>query len=100
MPLLFSACVPRSARIDRSSQFGATREVDVWTQGGRLRLHGVTWLRDSISGIPVESPACDACRLAVPLTQVDSVVIADRHISGFKVIGGILLSVYTLARLP
>ena len=51
-----------------------TSEVRVWTHGQVLRLHGTTMLLDSITGIPVtDSLACDACRIGVPLSEVDSV---------------------------
>ena len=99
MPLLLGACVHRYTRVEEPS-VAATREVDVWTHGQRLRLHGFTMLRDSVTGIPLDSPlACDACRLGVPLTRVDSLVV-DHQISGLRVVGGVLLFVYALARLP
>jgi hypothetical protein len=99
LPLLLGACVHRYTRVEEPS-LAATREVDVWTNGERLRLHGFTMLRDSVTGIPLDSPlACDACRLGVPLTQVDSLVVGHET-PGLKVIGGVLLFVYALARLP
>jgi len=98
-PLLLGACVHRYTRVEEPS-VAATREVDVWTHGERLRLHGFTMLRDSVTGIPLESPlACDDCRIGVPLRQVDSLVV-DHEISGLRVVGGVLLFVYALARLP
>ncbi len=103
MPLLLGACLGGYTRVEEPTAFEATREVDVWTHGQRLRLHGTSMLLDSITGIPLGSPlTCDACRLGVPLTQVDSILVdrPNAGFTGFKLVGGILLFVYALARLP
>lgn len=52
------------------------QEVRVWSHGRLLRLHGTTFLLDSITGIPAKDPLdCDDCRIGLALTEVDSVFL-------------------------
>lgn len=49
------------------------QQVEVWQVGRVQRLHAVRLTDDSLSGVPfVKPPDCDSCRVAVPLSAVDS----------------------------
>lgn len=73
--LLLGACAGY-VRVDEPTDFYPRRELDVWTHGERLRLHAVSMLLDSVTGIPLASPlSCDRCRVGFPLTQIDSVTV-------------------------
>jgi hypothetical protein len=90
--LLLGACVGGYVRVVEPTDFKATRELDVWSHGQRLRLHAVSMLLDSVTGIPLKSPlSCDWCRVGFPMTEVDSVT-ADR-------LGGVKEDVKHVARL-
>jgi hypothetical protein len=48
----------------------------IWTGGRVLLWHAVLVTRDSISGIPSSLPTpCDSCRLALPVSAVDSLSV-------------------------
>jgi len=67
-------------------------EVRVWTHGRVLRLHGTTFLLDSITGIPVHDPfECDSCRVGLALTEVDSVFLQRQVGRDMKNIGQALV---------
>jgi len=54
------------------------QQVQVWADGQARQWHGVVVTRDSISGVPfVRDPACDSCRVALPLASVDSVRVGS-----------------------
>ena len=47
--------------------------VRIWTHDSVFQWHAVLVTRDSITGIPSSLPAqCDSCRLALPVSAVDS----------------------------
>lgn len=101
--LLLGACVGGYVRVVEPTDFKATRELDVWSHGQRLRLHAVSMLLDSVTGIPLKSPlTCDRCRVGFPLTQIDSVTV-DR-LGGVKEdfthVAGFLLSQYLVGLIP
>jgi hypothetical protein len=80
------------------SEFDAQQQVQVWRQSRMVRWHGVTVTTDSMSGIPFQrSLDCDACRVAVGLTTIDSVRIG-KPVGGFWKSAGLvylsLLAVY------
>jgi hypothetical protein len=78
------ARVPEPAGTDTQP----TTEVRVWTRGRLLRLHGATMLLDSITGIPTKDPLeCDACRIGLPLTDVDSVFMQREVGNDLKKVG-------------
>ena len=100
--LLLGACVGGYVRVVEPTDFKATRELDVWSHGQRLRLHGVSMLLDSVTGIPLHSPfTCDECRVGFPLTEVDSVTV--QRLSGVKDdvkhVASAFLSSYLLAHM-
>jgi hypothetical protein len=77
--LLLGACLGGRVQVDEWTDIAVTQNVDVWTQGQHWRLHGVTVMLDSISGIPADTSLdCDDCRLGFPRSQIDSVV-TRRH---------------------
>ena len=73
--LLLSACLAPRRHVDEWTDIGITQKVDVWTDGQHWRLHGVTVMLDSITGIPSDrSLDCDSCRVGFPRSRIDSVV--------------------------
>lgn len=55
------------------------QNVTVITSGRRIALHGVVLTADSLIGIPLSDQlACESCRVALPLGQIDSVLVS-RH---------------------
>jgi hypothetical protein len=50
-----------------------TREIRVWTARRYVVLRAVRFPKDSVTGVPVKAPfGCDTCRVAYPLSGVDS----------------------------
>jgi hypothetical protein len=48
----------------------------VWTGGRSLRLHGVHFRNDTLTGVPFTSPPeCDSCRVRIALAAIDSVQV-------------------------
>jgi hypothetical protein len=96
-----TACFSVYGRVQEPTGVDATKEVDVWSHGSVLRLHGVTMLLDSITGIPSDIPLdCDSCRMGIPLSEVDSMFTQRESVLGEAVFGttGGLLLFYLLAR--
>lgn len=51
------------------------KHFQVWSHGALTTLHSLHVEGDSISGIPTGQPrACEECRIAIPVNQVDSVL--------------------------
>ena len=78
-PLLLLAisaagCVNWSGAVPPTPQeFPARQQVKVWTGDSSIRLQSVRFTTDSLSGTPYnDPPACDSCRVAIALAQVDS----------------------------
>ncbi len=54
------------------------QQAQVFHHGGVARWHAVVATQDSISGIPfIQPPGCDACRVALPRSAVDSVRVGN-----------------------
>lgn len=69
------------------------QQVEVWSGGSARRWHAVTVGPDSISGVSfLQPPACDSCRIALPLAAVDSVRLGD-PVAGFWKTAGLVLGV-------
>jgi hypothetical protein len=101
--LLLGACVGGYVRVVEPTDFNATRELDVWSHGQRLRLHAASMLLDSVTGIPLRSPlTCDRCRVGFALTEIDSITV-DR-LGGvkedFTQVAGLLLAQYLVGFIP
>lgn len=59
------------------------QQVQVWTGGRMLRLHGVIVGADTVSGIPfLQSLDCDSCRVRVEQAEVDSIRLGE-PVDGF-----------------
>jgi hypothetical protein len=59
-------------------QLPARQQVQVWTSGRVLRLHGVSIGADSVTGVPFFlPPECDSCRAGVRRAEVDSLRLGD-----------------------
>lgn len=74
------------------------QQVQVW-QGGHARvLHAVTHTPDSLSGVPYHlSPACDSCRVTLPLASIDSMRLGNMERGAYRSIGVALLGMTALA---
>ena len=89
-PLLVAACLGGRVHVDEWTDIAIEQNVDVWTQGQHWRLHGVTVLLDSLTGIPSDvALSCDSCRVGFPRSGIDSVV--TRHPSAL--VEGVLAQV-------
>ena len=54
------------------------QQVQVWTGGRMLRLHGVIVGADTVSGVPfLKSLDCDSCRVRIERAEVDSLRIGE-----------------------
>lgn len=74
------------------------QRLQVWHGGRHEQWHAVRLTRDSLSGVPfIRPPSCDSCRLALPLSEVDSLRTGDPggavHASAF-LMAAIALAVY------
>ena len=64
------------------------QQVQVWQGGRMLRLHGVRFTPDFISGVPYTEPAtCDSCRVSVPRLGVDSIRTGNPMAGFWKTVG-------------
>jgi len=91
--LLASACGGWERLPDLSPDTLPPRQqVQLWS-GGQVRvLHSVQIDGDSIRGVPFQlSPACDSCRVAIPLAAVDSLRAGDQETPAIALIGSGLL---------
>jgi len=72
--LTLGACARwTTARPPYPADFPRRQQVQVWTQTQAYRLHAVAIRNDTLSGVPFTlPPECDSCRVALPLTQIDS----------------------------
>jgi hypothetical protein len=73
------------------------QQVQVWHNGQRVVLSHVTMDSAVVRGLQVPwRPACGACTLAVPLVQVDSIVLVN-HELGWMLAGTAgLLTIWVL----
>ena len=54
------------------------QQVQVWTDGRMLRLHGVVVGADTVSGVPfLKSLDCDSCRVRIERAEVDSLRLGE-----------------------
>ena len=59
------------------------QQVQVWTGGRMLRLHGVIVGADTVSGVPfLKSLDCDSCRVRIERAEVDSLRLGE-PVGGF-----------------
>ena len=57
--------------------------VWIWSRGTVNKWRAVVFAPDSVSGIPdTLALKCDSCRLSLPLTQVDSMILGYRYDEG------------------
>jgi hypothetical protein len=100
---LLGACVFGYHLVNEPIPTKPEQVVQVWTHGWLVRLHDSSMLLDSITGIPVGSPwTCDACRIGLALTDVDSVRVRRNTgvIEGAKALGQSILASYLSALIP
>jgi hypothetical protein len=98
-----TACVFGYHRVNEPIPTKPEEVVQVWTHGQLMRLHDSSMLLDSITGIPVGSPwTCDACRIGLALTDVDSVRVRRNTtvIEGAKALGQSILASYLWTLIP
>ncbi|MFQ5550430.1 MAG: hypothetical protein ACE5FJ_04240 [Gemmatimonadales bacterium] len=63
-------------RVSSSYAEGAPprQQVQVWHNRGMDRLHGVTVVNDTLSGVHFLQPlSCDSCRIQFPIEAIDSI---------------------------
>ncbi len=66
-----------------------TREIRVWTAKRAVVLRQVRFPKDSVTGVPVKAPfGCDTCRVAYPLSVVDSMQSGSSEALPVILIGG------------
>src|SRR6266571_3049516 len=101
--LLLGACLGGRVHVDEWTDIAITQPVDVWTQGQHWRLHGVTVLLDSITGIPTDAPLdCDSCRVGFPRSQIDSVVTRQQRefVNGIVAQSEAIMYLFVMAAIP
>jgi hypothetical protein len=73
----------RRAEPSPSGPLPRRQQVQVWTGGRVLRLHGVVVRADTVSGVPfLESLDCDSCRVGIGRAEIDSLRIGE-PVNGF-----------------
>ena len=66
-----------------------TREIRVWTAKRYVVLRDVRFPKDSVTGVPTKAPfGCDTCRVAYPLSGVDSMQSGTSEALPAILIGG------------
>lgn len=93
---LLSACAPTRALSDPwPRRFDQHQQVEFWTGGAPVRLHGVLVRGDTVTGIPAAEPlGCSGCAVALPRPAIDSARYVTRD---GPTIGTAALAVGTLA---
>jgi hypothetical protein len=67
------------------------QQVQLWVTGTSVRLHGVEFRHDSVSGIRFLLPLeCDSCRVAWPMAVVDSIRTGNPASGLWKGVGLVL----------
>jgi hypothetical protein len=62
------------------ASFKPRQELEVWQGREAITLHGVRITGDSLTGVPAwKPPACDSCRVAVPVSAIDSIRTVDNE---------------------
>lgn len=60
--------------------FKPRQQIEIWRGSKAITLHGVHIREDSLHGVPFwQRPDCAACRIAVPLENVDSLRLVDNE---------------------
>jgi hypothetical protein len=75
LSLATAACAstPRRVELNPTSPVPPRQEVEVWRGRDARTLHGVALSDSLLSGVPLHrAPACDSCRITIPLAEVDS----------------------------
>ncbi len=98
--MLVQGCAAGWRRVDIQADqpWPERQRIQVWHGARNEQWHAVRLTRDSVSGVPfIQPPRCDSCRLALPLSEVDSLRIGDPagavHASAFLVLA-IALAAY------
>jgi hypothetical protein len=87
----------RSVPPSRADQLPPRQQAQVWSAGEVRRWHALRIAADTVSGVPyLEPPDCDSCRVALPLSGVDSIRTGDPvrgflRTTGAVFVGGLLL---------
>ena len=84
---LVSGCAGwRRTELSPAVPIAPRQQVQVW-QAGRSRLvHALVVRGDTLYAVPfTQSPSCDSCRVAIPLSQVDSTRFGNIERVGFIV---------------
>jgi len=95
--LLASACGGWQRLPDLSPDtLPARQQIQLWSRGQVRVLHAVQIDGDSIRGVPFQlSPACDSCRVAMPLAAVDSLRTGNQETPAMVLIGsGVLVFLF------
>ena len=72
-------------------KFSRRQQVQVWNGGQASVLHSVRIDTMSLSGTPfTENPACEPCRMEIPLTEVDSVRLGNKETGYFILMGAVV----------
>jgi hypothetical protein len=62
----------------------ARQQVQVWSASSRLQLHAVRVDSNTLSGVPfTRPPDCDSCRVALALSEIDSLRVGSPEKTGF-----------------
>ena len=66
-------------------------QVQVWEDGRVTLLHGVRLDSGTVDGVPfTRAPACDSCRVQLPLGAVDSLRVGNKERGFFRTAGLVL----------
>ena len=96
--LVLAAC---SFRHRLAAPYPATlpvdQQVEVWRKGVRVVLSHVTIDSTAVSGVTVPwRPRCGSCRVAIPRTEADSVVLVNHELGWGLAGAAVLVTVWIL----
>ena len=101
---VLSACAPglRSVPVPPAGVLPPGQTLEIWRGSQATTLHAVVVTADSLSGISISQPSsCDSCRMAMPLTAIDSVLEVNGDKAGMATFGltaGLIVSAFLLWR--
>lgn len=90
----------RRTQIADGERLSPRQQVQVWRAGGHQVVHGARVTHDTLYAVPFTmAPGCDSCRLAFPLSEVDSLRLGHQERQGLLIallpvaaLGGLLLA--------
>ena len=90
----------RRTQLSEGDHLPPRQQIQVWQNGLARVVHSGLVQHDTLYAVPfTRPPSCDSCRIAIPMSEVDSVLLGNQERQGlvvgllpFAVLGGLILA--------